>query len=220
MTLLAEIQEVMERTYAAAGINLEECLIGPARRRQLGTGLEGNSDAGCTYLRCAGDRLYIAIYYAPELIETLEAEDPRESLSHRNIGPFITFIEEITHGVHAALAFRQGFRRIDSEGFLCGLEAQARVDTYLLLARFVHLLSGSVDGEARRWLKARLFDDERFDHGAPRLGRRYRTASLLARDFVDRLERQPAGERVARIREFRGCDLLGKRRLVRAMRTA
>jgi hypothetical protein len=76
-----------------------------------------------------------------------------------------------------------------------------------------------LDGEVRAWLKARLFDDERFDHGSPRLAKRYRAASLLAREFVECLERRPARERIGCVRSFRGRDLLGKRRLVRALRT-
>ncbi|NJL19202.1 MAG: hypothetical protein HC901_02625, partial [Bdellovibrionaceae bacterium] len=31
MTLLAEIQSVLERTYGHTGLDLEACLIGPAR---------------------------------------------------------------------------------------------------------------------------------------------------------------------------------------------
>lgn len=225
MTLLAEIQDVIERTYAPSGshrINLEDCLIGPSRSAQLyaRSGLPASdwSARACTFLRSQDDRLYVAIYYAPDLIDTLERENPRRSLSHRNIASLISFIEEITHALHAIWAFRSGFRQFQSEAFACNLEAQAKVDTYWLLLRFVRLLTGAPPStETKTWLLDRLIGDERFDYQCERLAARYQKASALAAGFIQALDSLPPADRVRHIRKFRKLSLAGKHRLVRRL---
>jgi hypothetical protein len=217
MTLLAEVQAVMERTYRPAGVNLEECLIPQARSRELAArAVEGAalSREGCTFLRLHEGNLHIAIYYDPALIGVLEAEDPRESLSHRNIRALIVFLEEITHGLHAALAFDEGRRRWDSESFACALEAQARVDVYYLLLRFIRLLGGRVDAESRQWVRSVLFEGERIPQRG-RLRRRYARALRIARQFTEQTDRMPSDQRVGAIRAFRACSLRQKARWAR-----
>ncbi|MDX6767361.1 MAG: hypothetical protein SFU85_11290 [Candidatus Methylacidiphilales bacterium] len=221
MSLLSEIQEVLERTYSPSGINLEQCLIGGRRSAELAAlcpGAGALTPVARTYLRTSADNLYIGIYYDPSLIRCLEEEDPRESISHRNVVAFIQFIEEITHGVHAALAFRAGWRRWDSEQFACALEAQARVDTYFLLVRFCRLLGGGpISTETRDWIWERLYGDESDGGGDGRVERRYRLARGLAGRFVAAVRRHPRRERVLLIRRFRGPGLAEKLRLVRSL---
>jgi len=135
MTLLREIQLLLERTYAPVPINLESCLIGESRCAVLNQ-LAGEdavhlAPGGRTFLRQAGDSLYVAIFYSRPVIAELEANDPRQALNERNISALITFIEEIAHGVQAALLFQEGERGIQSEAYARNLETQARVDTYL-----------------------------------------------------------------------------------------
>ncbi len=79
----------------------------------------------------------MGIYYSKWLIEQLERHDPRSGLSNNNIGSLIMFVEEINHALHAALQFKAGLRRIDSEDFARNLELQGMVDTYLVLLLFV-----------------------------------------------------------------------------------
>jgi len=221
MTLLAEIQHVLERTYSPSGIDLGECLIGRERSVQLAglcPGAVGLAEHARTYIRPVGDNLRIAIYYDPSLIRCLEEEDPRESISHRNVAALISFIEEITHGVHAALAFRSGWRHWESEQFACALEAQARVDTYFLLVRFCRLLGGfHPQADIRQWIRDRLFVDEATAEAPARLAKRYRHARKLARAFLDAVIPLERGERVCRIREFRRLSLAGKCRLARQL---
>ena len=146
MTLLREIQTLLERTYAPVAINLESCVIGEARcavlNRLVGESAAHLAPGGRTFLRQADDSLYVAIFYSRPIIAELEENDPRQALNERNISALITFIEEIAHGVQAALLFLEGEREIESESYARNLEAQARVDTYLVLSRFVHLLCG------------------------------------------------------------------------------
>lgn len=221
MTLLAEIQSLLERTYAPAGVNLEECLIGRQRSTELAraAGLAPADTPGdaCTFLRTLGGNLLIGIYYAPHLVHALEHEDPRRTISHRNIGFFIPFIEEITHGLHAALAFRSGWHRFESEQFACTLELQARVDTYYVLLRFCAMIQGGPpDRAVRRWLLEQLVGAPSTDR--PPLRKRYETARLAARRFLLALETLPAAERIPLIRRFRSLSLAGKLRLIRHLK--
>jgi hypothetical protein len=223
MTLLSEIQDLIERTYERVEINLEDCVIGKKRSEEL-MSLTGrrHSDFGgsaVTFLRKTGDTLRIAIYFSSDLIDTLEQEHPRESISHRNIHSLISFIEEITHGVHAACAFRNGWHDVESNQFATNLELQAKVDVYWILLRFCKLMmKNEMNEEVRAWLKERIFDDGNFDYDDQFLVKRYERANRWAREFVDGVELLPVGERVAWIKDFQRQRLLGKRRLLRKLR--
>lgn len=169
-----------------------------------------------TTRRTLGGNLLIGIYYAPHLVHALEHEDPRGTISHRNIGFFNPFIEEITHGLHAALAFRSGWQRFESGQFACALELQARVDTYYVLLRFCAMIQGGApDRAVRRWLLDRLVSAPSTDQ--PPLRKRYETARLAARRFLLASETLPAAERIPLIRHFRTLSLTGKLRLIRQL---
>src|SRR6185503_16719548 len=98
-TLFSEIQKLFERTYAAVGINLEDCLIDRRRCGQLsrlaGASARELSEIARTFLRTANDQLYVGIYYSSWLVEQLEKHDPRSGLSGANIQELIVFVEEI-----------------------------------------------------------------------------------------------------------------------------
>ncbi|HYZ73720.1 MAG TPA: hypothetical protein VE641_11620 [Chthoniobacterales bacterium] len=151
-TLFSELQRLFERTYANVGINLEDCLIDRSRcahlSRLAGAASRELSDLARTFLRTADDRLYVGIYYSSWLIEQLEKYDPRSGLSNANIRSLIMFVEEINHALHAALQFKAGLRRIDSEDFARNLELQGLVDTYLVLLLYV-----AFSAAARRYLE-------------------------------------------------------------------
>jgi len=84
-TLFSQIQALFERTYAQVGINLEDCIIDRARCSHLsklaGASARELSDLARTFLRRAGDQLYVGIYYSRWLIEQLERNDPRDGWS-------------------------------------------------------------------------------------------------------------------------------------------
>src|ERR1044072_5310452 len=140
-TLFSQIQKLFERTYAQAGINLEDCIIDSRRCAQLsrlaGAHASELSELARTFLRHADDQLYVGIYYSRWLIEQLERHDPRAGLRDHNIRSLIAFVGEVNHALHAALQFKTGQREIASEDFARNLELQARVDTYLVLLLFV-----------------------------------------------------------------------------------
>src|SRR5213083_2480608 len=196
-TLFSQIQRLFERTYAQVGINLEDCIIDRARCTQLsklaGASARELNDLARTFLRHAGDQLYVGIYYSRWLIEQLERHDPRSGLSDSNIRSLIVFVEELNHALHAALQFKNGARQIASEEFARDLELQAQVDTYLVLLLFVAFFRKTqrVSRTDRRWLRFHLFSAE--NPGAfqsTNLRSRYlETTELAARytEFLDTL---------------------------------
>ncbi|HEV3273073.1 MAG TPA: hypothetical protein VGZ93_12910 [Candidatus Methylacidiphilales bacterium] len=220
MTLLREIQTLLERTYAPVSIDLESCLIGESRCAALNR-LAGESAAhlapgGRTFLRQTGDSLRLAIFYSRPVIAELEANDPRRALNERNIAPLITFIEEIAHGVQAALLFHEGEREIDSEAYARNLETQARVDTYLVLSKFAHVLCGErkIPRSVGAWLRRQLFDASHRRFANPRLRDRYGAAQRCALRFLRHLRRLPLDHRHDALRRFRALNWPEKIRFV------
>jgi len=222
MTLLHECQQVLERTYHPIGVDLEACVIGPQRVSRLiqaaGINPEHFSGRAFTFMRPHQERLHLALYYHPAVISELEEEDPRCSISHRNIESLIDFIEEIIHGAHAALAFRSGVRGsvFHSEPFACSMEIQARVDTYLLIMRYMARLIGAIpDNTTRDWVFKQVICRDSF-HGVPDfLARRYRLASRISGMFLRRLRTMSQKERHELIRCFRYESVWGKWKLAR-----
>jgi hypothetical protein len=221
MTLLREIQLLLERTYAPVPINLESCLIGEGRcavlNRMAGENSAHLAPGGRTFLRQAGDSLYVAIFYSRPVIAELEANDPRQALNERNISALITFIEEIAHGVQAALLFHEGEREIDSEAYARSLETQARVDTYLVLNKFAHVLcgKGKIPRSVGAWLRRQLFDNSHRRFACARLRARYCAAQRCALGFLRHLRRLPLEDRHATLRDFRALSWSGKLDFVR-----
>ena len=208
MTLLREIQTLLERTYAPAAIDLELCVIGESRcavlNRMAGENSAGLAPGGRTFLRRAGDSLYVAIFYSRPVIAELEENDPRRALNERNISALITFIEEIAHGVQAALLFHEGEREIESEAYARNLETQARVDTYLVLSKFAHMFCGDpIPRPVGAWLRRQLFDDSHRRFTSPKMRARYGAAQRCALAFLRHLRRLPIAIRHETLREFR-----------------
>ena len=223
-TLFSQIQRLFERTYAQVGINLEDCLIDQGRCAQLsklaGANARELSDLARTFLRRAGDQLYVGIYYSRWLIEQLERHDPRAGLSDRNIRSLIAFVEEINHALHAALQFQKGEREIASEDFARNLELQARVDTYLVLLLFVAFFrkTQKVSRTDRRWLRFHLFAAE--NPGAfqsTNLRSRYLETTELAARYTEYLDTLNAMRRLQEIRTFRSLDYGVKKARVLAL---
>jgi hypothetical protein len=226
-TLFSEIQRLFERTYAQVGINLEECLISRQRCGQLsrlaGASARELSELARTFLRTANDQLYIGIYYSQWLIEQLEKNDPRRSLSDANIRQLIAFVEEINHALHAALQFKRGVREIQSEDFVRNLELQARVDTYLVLLLFVGFFrkTQKVSRTDRRWLRFHLFSREHPEQYAdPNLRGRYLETGELGRQYTLCLDALNGARRVDEIRIFHALDYAEKKQRILALMDA
>lgn len=223
-TLFSQIQKLFERTYAQVGINLEDCLIDRKRCRQLsilaGASARELSELARTFLRRAGDRLYIGIYYSRWLIEQLERHDPRAGLSDGNIRSLIMFVEEINHALHAALQFKNGAREIASEDFARNLELQAQIDTYLVLLLFVAFFRKTqrVSRTDRRWLRFHLFVAK--DPGAyldKNIRGRYLETTELSASYTKYLDTLNGMRRLEEIRRFRSLDYDAKKARILAL---
>jgi hypothetical protein len=223
-TLFSQIQKLFERTYAQVGINLEDCLIDKTRCGQLSI-LAGKSaielsHLARTFLRRAGDRLYIGIYYSRWLIEQLERHDPRAGLSDGNIRSLIMFVEEINHALHAALQFQNGAREIASEDFARNLELQASIDTYLVLLLFVAFFRKTqrVSRTDRRWLRFHLFVAK--DPAAyldQNIRGRYLETTELSSSYTKYLDTLNGMRRLEEIRRFRSLDYDAKKQRILAL---
>ncbi len=223
-TLFSQIQQLLERTYAQVGINLEDCLIDRHRSAQLttlaGASARELSELARTFLRRADDQLYVGIYYSRWLIDQLERHDPRAGLSDRNIRSLIVFVEEINHAVHAALQFKAGRREIGSEDFARDLELQAQVDTYLVLLLFVAFFRKTqrVSKFDRRWLRFHLFTRQCPDaFESSSLRNRYRETADLASSYTYYLDTLNGMRRLEEIRRFRSLDYDAKKQHVLAL---
>ena len=223
-TLFSQIQRLFERTYAQVGINLEDCLIDRKRCAQLsilaGKSARELSELARTFLRQAGDQLYVGIYYSCWLIDQLEQHDPRASLCDRNIRSLIMFVEEINHALHAALQFKSGTREIGSEDFARNLELQAQVDTYLVLVLFVAFFRKAqrVSRTDRRWLRFHLFTRQCPEAFRDKnLRGRYLETSQLAASYTHYLDTLNGQRRLDEIRRFHSLDYGAKRARILAL---
>jgi hypothetical protein len=223
MTLLAEIQRLLEKTYGETGVNLEDCLLNSERHKLLAalssTTAGQISDLGRTFLREANGKLRVGIYYQPSVIASLERENPQYGLTDSNILPFMVFLEEVDHAVHASLKYLEGFRNIFTEDFVRDLELQAKVDVYLILqmyCAFFNTPKRLTDAD-RRWLKACVFDSENFVYEEPMLAERYRATNHLGRRYVRYLDKLKPAPRTAEIRRFRKLSYRQKQARIAAL---
>ncbi|MDB6155097.1 MAG: hypothetical protein JWL90_3550 [Chthoniobacteraceae bacterium] len=223
-TLFSEIQRLFERTYAKVGINLEDCLIDRQRCGQLsrlaGASARELSELARTFLRKANGQLYIGIYYSRWLIEQLEKNDPRNSLTNTNIVELIAFVEEINHALHAALQFQRGVHAIHSEDFIRNLELQAQVDTYLVLLLFVGFFrkTQKISRVDRRWLRFHLFSRHHPQaYADPNLRGRYLETNELAEVYTRCLDALNGARRVDEIRHFHSLDYSQKKQRILAL---
>ena len=223
MTLLREIQRLLEKTYGATGVNLEEFLLNNDRHKQLAelssTTAGQISDLGRTFLRVTDGKLHVGIYYQPRVIEALERENPQFGLTDNNILPFMVFLEEVDHAVHASLKYLEGHRDVFSESFVRDLELQAKVDTYLILQMYCAFFNADkkLHDDDKRWLKACVFDSEHFAYDEPVLAQRYRETNRLGRRYVKHLDGLTAKRRTTEIRRFRKLDYRRKQRRIASL---
>lgn len=219
MSLLSDIQGLTERTYHPTGVNFEHFLIGKQRCRALSQFASNHRelpDVARVFLRTQGHSLVVAIYYADELIRTLEANDPRRGLTEKNILAFIVFIEELNHAVHAALKFLDGNNNVVAESFIRDLELQARIDSYLLLKYFLASCNASrqLENMDRLWLRHHLFERAEVNYESPLLAVRYEEVNQLAEKYTRFIDSLPPYERLDELRRFRAFPYDHKKRQI------
>ena len=221
MALLGQVQRIFERTYGRpAGVDLEACVVGPRRCAELASRSEDHpemSDWARFFFYVEDANLRLALFYADEMIETLEERDPRRGLSESNVLPLLVFTEEASHALHTTYAFGEGGpARVSGEEFLAELELMARIDAYLLLRHFVRALSHSIEPSDLAWVRHQALTRWDVSYEDPYMAERYRGAARLATAFVDRLEAAPSNRRLSELRVFRALPMPEKRSRVRA----
>lgn len=163
----------------------------------------------------------MAIYYHPEVIRILEDHHPMRVLNSVNIQPLIVFVEELNHALHASLLFLENQREMDREEFLCNLELQAKVDTYLTLELIAGVLlkrKRPISKKIRRWLQYSLFGLERFDYESATLAARYYEANRLGNCLVQYLETIRPVERIKLLRRIRPMPFSKKKAIIEKLK--
>jgi hypothetical protein len=129
-----------------------------------------------------GDGVSMGVVLDPGVGALLAALDPRVRLDGRNLDPFCTAIEEVSHFVYLSFCARAERTVTELE-----LELQAEVDKYLCA---VFLLSLQNEGAVSSRLKDLLFRHYRIPDGVDdERAARYRAASHLAYRYCGYLER-------------------------------
>ncbi|RMF59409.1 MAG: hypothetical protein D6743_16395 [Calditrichaeota bacterium] len=221
MSLLKELQHYIESIYGEnSGVNLEEFVVGETRftalDRQAGPESRELSDLARIFLRQQEGKLYMAIYFSRPVISLLERNDPRRGLSEHNIHPFIVFIEEVNHALHAAIKFLAGDREIKSEHFIRDLELLAKIDTYYILKCFLAYFNRSkqLENFDRLWLRYHLFERASFQYQNPKLSERYFETNRLGEKYIRYLDALPQQHRVDEMRRFRSLSYPVKARYI------
>ena len=220
MTLLREIQRLLEHTYGATGVNFEHFLLGRERAEALarlaGASAAQISQLGRVFLREIDGQLRLGIYYDPQVIAALERNNPAYGVNDFNILPFMVLIEELDHAVHASLQYREGRCDIQSETFVRDLELQSKIDTYLVLELYcAHFsASGRITEGDRRWITACVFDAGHYPYDDPLLLERYHETNRLGRRYVRHLNHLAPARRTAEIRRFRKMTYARKQRRI------
>jgi hypothetical protein len=128
------------------------------------------------------DGVSMGVVLDPGVGALLAELDPRQKLDRRNLDPFCTAIEEVSHFVYLSFCARAERTVTQLE-----LELQAEVDKYLCA---VFLLSLQNDGAVSSRLKELLFRHYRIADGVGgERAERYRAASHLAYRYCGYLER-------------------------------
>jgi hypothetical protein len=226
MAFLGDVQRLYERTYGRdAGVELEACVVGPRRCAELaarsGAAHAEMSDWARFFYYVEDANLRLALFYADEMIETLERRDPRRALSESNVLPLLVFAEEASHALHTTFAFGDGGpERVSGEEFLAELELLARIDAYLLLRHFVRALAAPLGESDLAWVRHQALTRWDVTYDDPRLAERYGGAARLASSFVDGLEGIGPRRQLAELRAFRGLPMEEKRSRAAALSAA
>jgi hypothetical protein len=226
MAFLGDVQRLYERTYGRrAGIELEACVVGPRRCAELaarsGAPHAEMSDWARFFYYVEDANLRLALFYADEMIATLERRDPRRALSESNVLPLLVFAEEASHALHTTFAFGDGGpERVSGEEFLAELELMARIDAYLLLRHFVRALAAPLGESDLAWVRHQALTRWDVTYDDPRLAERYGGAARLASAVVDRLEGVEPRRQLAALRAFRRLPMEEKRRAAAVRVTA
>jgi hypothetical protein len=134
-----------------------------------------------TLIQQEGDEIAVAVVLEDEVGACLAESDPRLHLDRRNLGPFCTMTEEVSHFVYLLFCARAERTVTELE-----LELQGELDKYLSA---VFLLCLQNEGAVSTGLRELLFREYQLvDHMTPERASRYRLANDLAFRYSGYLE--------------------------------
>ena len=124
----------------------------------------------------------MGVYVAPRILLLLEADPPWRRLTSRNLDPFCTAVEGVSHFLFLLARYAE-----DRSVSQLELELQAEVDKFLLCSL---MLERQKEWLARRLLSTTLFDRYRLLPGLDdEAAARYHLANRLALQFCRTLRR-------------------------------
>jgi hypothetical protein len=128
-----------------------------------------------------GDEVSLGVVIEEAVGERLTEADPRVQLDGRNLGPFCTLTEEVSHFVYLLFCARTARSITELE-----LELQGEVDKYLTAVFFLSLQN---EGAVSSRLRELLFRNYRLRSGlTAERAERYHAASALAYRYCGHLE--------------------------------
>lgn len=212
MSLLAGIQREIEGIYALPPAEtVDRYLIGPRTFSAFLPEKNAWRTHEALLVDQEGEECRIGLYIAPEIVTFLKKNRPWERLTSRNLEPFCTAIEGVSHFlfVIARMMRERPVSQLE-------LELQAEIDKFLVCSL---ALERQHEGLARRQLPYALFD--RYRLITPLTAdeeERYHLANRLAFQYCRRLQKisHPL-ERprlVCEARRFREQGLEGKIQLL------
>jgi hypothetical protein len=175
--LLVEVQRRLESLYALEPqAPVTEFLVAEEDAALLPGG------GSRTLVRHDGDDISLAVVLEGAVRAHLARRDPRVQLDERNLGPFCTLTEEVSHFVYLFFCARSERSVTQLE-----LELQGEVDKYLTAA---FLLSQQNEGAVSTRLRDLLFRHYRLGPGlTAEQAERYHAASALAYRYCGWLEK-------------------------------
>jgi len=211
--LVQTLKSIIERSYGMPAVigDLGPYIIGDAGYRTLYGGRDDpRAEVGSRLLiRHDGARVRAAVYYPDALVRHLERHNPLAGLTDVNIDAFAALVEELDHLLTVASRAAEG-----REVSVLELECHAAVTKYLLVLTLLGKLSGRrrLTESQRRWARHHLFERYAAEPGGEQ--QRYRDAALLARRYVEILERLPVMRRPEELRRFQRRSFAENCRLV------
>lgn len=199
--LMVDVQRRLESLYALEPTPPVSDFLIPAEEARHYPG--GGSR---TLVAQDGDAVSLGVILEEQVSASLHESDPRERLDARNLGPFCTLTEEVSHFLFLLFCARAARSATELE-----LELQGEVDKYLSA---VFLLSLQNEGAVSARLRELLFRNYRLLEGlTPERAERYRAANEMAWRYSGYLEsRFLRGSRVSDlVRESRRFYRLGQR---------
>jgi hypothetical protein len=214
-SLLARLQSLIESTYDwTTGIhNLAQYVVGDYGYRIFYAGQEileelpGEEVGPRTLVTWRGGPVRLGVYYPDALVRHLEAINPLNEISDRNVVAFSLLVEELDHLLMLAWCARHG-----RDVRLMELEFHANVTKYFVLAHFLGRATrrARLTSAQRQWIHRHLFWG--IGEGLPEpQNHRYRVAARLALRYVRSLENLAGMERLTVLRRFARWSWLNQR---------